>query len=126
MDLAFTPDKKGLVTCGRDGQVKVWDVAKLAKAGPKDPPEAIRTMSAHKQRIIAVAMSGDGKRFVTAGADNVVKAWDTVTGEELRKWEFKQPTVPGKPFLRGVLFTPDGQQVVTANCNATLYLLDLP
>src|SRR5262249_29499132 len=36
VDLAFTPDKKLLVTAGNDGQIKVWDISQrnLAKLQP--------------------------------------------------------------------------------------------
>jgi WD40 repeat protein len=76
--------------------------------------------------VVAFAMSPDGKRFVTAGQDNVVKLWNTADGRELRKWDFRLPVLPSKPFVRNLAFSPQGKHVATANANATLYLLELP
>ena len=38
----------------------------------------------------------------------------------------KAPWQRDKPFVRTVAFTPDGKQVLTANGNTTMYLLDCP
>jgi WD40 repeat protein len=120
MDLALTPDKKMLVTSDRSGQVKLWDL---------DRRKAVWTREAHKQKVVAVVMSPDGKHFATAAADNVVKLWERDTGKELRQRDLHVPVlaIPDpKPFVRALLFTPDGKQLVTGNADTTLYLLDCP
>ena len=117
-DLTFTPDKKFLITgSSKDGEVKVWDLAKRT---------AVRTIKAHEGRITALAMAPDGSRFISVGQDNVVKLWETASGKPLRDWNFRVPTMAGGVFIRNVAFTPNGKQVATANANTTLYLLELP
>ena len=66
--------------------------------------------------------SPDGKRLATYGEDNIVKVWD-MEGKELRRWDLgrNQGT-----FVINFAFTPDGRQLVTANKNTTVYVLDLP
>ena len=123
-DLLLTPDKKTLITCGNKGELKVWDLAKLAKAkGKQAEPE--KTFEGPKGGLAAFAMSPSGKWFATAGMDNVVKAWDTA-GKELRAWDFGKQAAPGRPLVRSLAFTGDGQGIITANGNSTLYLLDMP
>ena len=107
-DLALTPNKKLLITGGDDGEVKIWDLAKRT---------TLHTIPAHKQKIIAFAMSTDGRRFATASQDEV-KLWDTDSGKELRQWK-------GVP-IRTMAFAPGGKYLATANLNTTLYLLECP
>ena len=77
-------------------------------------------------RILGVAVSDDGKRFATVDVGDVVKLWETATGKELRVWDFKVPYRAEKPYLRGIVFTPDGKYVATANGDSTVYLLSCP
>jgi len=119
--LALTPDKKALVTADSAGTVKVWDV---------DRRKELHKISAHKQKITAVAISRDGARFATTGADNVVKLWDRATGKELRQWDLHMPILTGsgelRAFVNTLAFTPDGKHLALGNTDATLYLLDCP
>jgi WD40 repeat protein len=92
----------------------------LAKLEPK------KTIAAHKQAIIATAISPDGKRFVTISADNSAKLWEIETGKELRSWAFKAAPNFKKSLLRNVAFALDGKHVITANYNAALYMLECP
>jgi WD40 repeat protein len=117
-DLAFTPDKKKLVTGDEGGEVKVWDLDNRAK--PR------HTIAAHKRMIVGFAMAPDGKRFATVGMDNVVKLWSIETGAELRAWDFKVPYQQNKPYVRSVVFGSDGKHLATANGDSTVYLLECP
>ena len=66
-------------------------------------------------------MSPDGKRFATAGQDNVIKLWDLQTGKDVRTWDLKMPTVespanaaPARngPFMpQSVVHRPNGKQL---------------
>jgi WD40 repeat protein len=71
-------------------------------------------------------MSADGKRFASATEDNVVKVWETVSGKELRAWDLRAPFQRNRPFVRNLVFTPDGKHVATANANTTVYMLECP
>jgi WD40 repeat protein len=52
--------------------------------------------------------------------------WDTATGKELRRWDLHVPYQQSKPFVRTILFTPDGKNLATANADTTVYLLTCP
>jgi WD40 repeat protein len=58
--LAFTPDGKTVVAASLDGTLRLWDVA-----GKKETQQ----VAAHKGGVYGGALSPDGKRFATAGAD---------------------------------------------------------
>src|SRR5262249_28104422 len=53
-DLVISPDKKLLITGGTDGEARIWNLGDR---------KMVRSFKAHEQRIMAFAISGDGKRF---------------------------------------------------------------
>ncbi len=112
-DLAMTPDGSTLVVTSDEGEIKI---------GKIQGREVLKTFKGHDGRILACMMSPDGKAFATVGADNVIKAWD-LSGKELRRWDL------GKHqgmFIVNLAFSHDGRQIITANANTTVYVLDLP
>jgi WD40 repeat protein len=112
-DLALTPDGSILVTSSDDGEIKIGKVKER---------EEIKSFKGHEGRILNCITSPDGKYFATVGADNIIKAWD-MTGKELRRWDVGRHQ---GMFVINLAFTPDSRQIVTANANTTVYVLDLP
>ena len=47
----------------------------------------IRTLEGHSDSVNGVAVTGDGRRAVSASSDNTLKVWDLETGRELRTLE---------------------------------------
>jgi WD40 repeat protein len=114
-DLGITTDKKTLVAVDDQGKVKVADIAKR---------EAFPEFTAHAGGVRALVVAPKGNTFVTVGLDHEVKAWslDPAALKEpkpLRSWKLPVP-------VNGVVYTPDGKQVVTANGDGTAYVLELP
>jgi WD40 repeat protein len=112
-DLALTPDGSMLVATSKKGEIKI---------GRVKGREVLKSFQGHDGSVLACIVSPDGKAFATVGADNVIKAWD-MTGKELRRWDL------GKHqgmFVINLTFSPDSKQIVTANANTTVYVLDLP
>ena len=114
-----------LITAGSKGQLRIWDLAKRATAKPGQA-EPERTIEGYKGELTTLVMGPGGKTFATVGGETVVKLWDTATGKELRTWDFSRLVGPGQPFIRNLVFTPDGKGLITANGNSTLYLLEAP
>jgi WD40 repeat protein len=71
--VAFSPDGKLLVSTGRDGAVRRWDIGKR-----KELP----LIRAHFGGANALAFTPNG-RLLTAGEDKTVRAWDLVRGKEV-------------------------------------------
>ena len=44
----------------------------------------LRTLEGHLIRVNGVALSGDGRRAVSASDDQTLKVWDVESGRELR------------------------------------------
>jgi WD40 repeat protein len=115
--LAFTPDGAALIAGSDKGEVKICGVAKK---------EIRHTLKAHTQSVGVIAVSADGKRFATAGNDNVIKLWDTASCKELAQWPLGLPVQERGGLVGALAFTPDGRALITANANTTLYVLELP
>ncbi|MBI2805281.1 MAG: hypothetical protein HYX68_09920 [Planctomycetes bacterium] len=112
-DLALTPDGLTLIATSDKGEIKI---------GKLQGKQVLKTIQGHTDRILACMVSPDGKKFATVGADNLVKAWD-MEGKELRRWYVGNHQ---GLFVNAIVFTHDSRQIVTANANTTVYVLDLP
>ena len=63
----------------------------------------------HKQRVVSVRFSPDGKRLLTAGWDNTARLWNADTGEHLH-------ALTGHEWsLLSAVFSPDGKRVLTVS-----------
>lgn len=64
----------------------------------------------HSSGVHAISCSADGKFFLTAGGDNLVKVWNN-KGQELRTYK------PDDAEYRQVQISPDGTQILAAFCH---------
>jgi WD40 repeat protein len=72
----------------------------------------------HPGPVQAVAVTPDGRRIVTGGADGTVRVWDRETGVE-------QAVLTGHTGLvLAVAVTPDGRQIVTGGGDGTVRVWD--
>jgi WD40 repeat protein len=91
------------------GELKFWH----ARSGA---PRA--DLAGHGQRIMDVAVSGDGKLLATASKDRSARLWDTATAMLLRIL----PAQQGE--LLAIAVTYDGQLVATGGQDGTVTLWD--
>ena len=110
MSLAFSADGR-LALSGSGGELKVngrpvpidfgvrlWDVAN---------GKMLHHLKGHTQTVDFLALSGDGKRALSAGLDKVAILWDLETGKELGRL-----TGPAGD-VRGLALSADGGQALT-------------
>jgi len=86
-----------------------------------DPPgkAMLRTLEGHSGPVWSVAVTGDGKRAVSASADGTLKVWELGTGRLLR-------TLKGHSAdVRSVALTPEGAWAISASWDKTLAVWDL-
>ncbi|MGE3807474.1 MAG: c-type cytochrome domain-containing protein, partial [Gemmataceae bacterium] len=86
-----------------------------------DPPAAdpgFRPFVGHKGHILAVVLSPDGKRALTASEDHTARLWDLETGREIR------PFAGHTDEVLAVAFSPDGKRVLTGSADRTARLWD--
>ena len=97
------------------GQGRIWDVV---SGRPLTPPLD------HAKAVLDVCFDAKSERVATASEDGTARVWDARTGKELRRWDLGRNQ--GMMFAENLAFTPDGRQLVTANANTTVYVLELP
>jgi WD40 repeat protein len=104
-------DGKVLLTGGREGPCRLWDMTKR---------EAIGSILVHQAWVGAVALSPDGRFALTGSQDNTARLWDAVAGQAI-----------GGPLhhegeVTAVAFSPAGGTFLTASEDGSAYLRDLP
>src|SRR5262249_53439232 len=105
--LAFAPDGKTIVSAG-DGTAHVWDAAtgKLVRS--------IKVLD-RDGTISSIALSADGKALAVGGSEGALRMWDTVSGKEIRRFEY-----PG--FVHGLALSPDGTILAVGGTDKTVRL----
>jgi WD40 repeat protein len=119
---------------GQDGASEQWPkLGQLAKSISKRAPRPwlrprwptlhppgtplVRTLIGHS--VSAVALSGDGRRAVSASFDQTLKVWDLESGRELH-------TLTGhSSWVTGVAVSGEGRRAVSASFDQTLKVWDL-
>jgi WD40 repeat protein len=100
----FALGGKALLSAGRDGVIRVWDV----KSGAER--YAIAKGQLH---FYSSALSHDGASLMTRDDDGVFRLWDLESGRELRQWQ--PPEANGRVDL--MAFSHDAKTVATVGLN---------
>jgi WD40 repeat protein len=79
----------------------------------------IRTLKGHTGCVNAVAVTPDGRRAVSASADQTLRVWDLENGQTLRRLEGHTG------WVNAVAMAADGRRVVSASGDETLRVWDL-
>lgn len=131
--LITTPDQKSLISASNDRTVKYWDMttesgdagvvvlnararenaqAKKKKEVPAVEAKVVvqkatKELLGHKDWVLGLSISRDGKTLVTGDDKGVVIVWDAPAGKELRRWQ-----LTGWAWGLGV--SPDGKSALIA------------
>jgi WD40 repeat protein len=115
--LVFIHDTQ-FVGSSLDGRLYWWGVSYDEKKNRYDGGYHFRTVGAHEGGVLSLAISGDGKRLITCGADRAVTIWNT-DGGKIR--EFKDLAKP----MYAVALSPNGKTAVAAGGEGILYVWDV-
>lgn len=95
---------------GMRGLIHLWPITSF---------NPIKTIPAHTDNILALAISHDGKMLASASADGTAKIWDTARQTEIAKLEGHTNHVTG------VAFNQDGTWLATASADKDLKVWDI-
>jgi WD40 repeat protein len=113
--VAFAADGNSVATGSDDGTVHVWQL--------NDPqePQAIELKGGHKDSVLAVAFTPDGRRLVSADRRGRVLLWDLAKNSYTVLADLKQN-------VWDVKVSPDGRYVAfpIITYPGKVYLLKLP
>ncbi len=110
----FSPDLKELAVTSRHGGLALWQLEppdqeekQLAKL--RLPLQTLETFPGHREAILCLAVSPDGKTLATGSSDATIKLWD-LPGRRVRA------TLRGHVGSVGCLaFSPDGALLASSN-----------
>ena len=121
--VAFSPDRGTLASGGRDGVIRLWDVATGTQI---NTPQQTKIRRYHNE-IISVVFSPDGGTLASGGDDGVVAG---VGGGVVRLWNATTGTQ--RQILRGhtsrvtsVVFSRDGSTLASGSWDGTVLLWDV-
>ena len=80
-------------------------------------PRLVKRLENHKNWVLSVAFSPDGKQFVSGSADGTLILWDTATREPVYP-----PLAGSAGEVLSVAFSPDGSLIASANFNGQILL----
>jgi eukaryotic-like serine/threonine-protein kinase len=103
--VAYSPRGRYLISGGDDGLVRVWDTRSHA---------LVREIRAHPNRVYALAVSEDERRFATGSLDRTASVWDLATGERISTFREHRATPAS------VAFHPRDALVVSAGADGQL------
>ena len=115
--VAFSPNRKYLVTGNGARLVQVWD----ANNG-----RPIRTLGTHKGVVRGVVFSPDCKHLASVSSDGEVKLWDaTRLGEQDKPQEPLTFPAHSPGACLNVAFSPDGKRLATGGKEYTVKIWDI-
>jgi WD40 repeat protein len=102
----FSPDGKSLVSYGQTPELRWWDAAEPLR-------QWVHTVQGGPEWINALSFAPDGRTYVIAGSDGIMRLRETQSGRELFQ-------VPGhKGWLWNAIFSPDGRWILYAGTDGT-------
>ena len=105
--VAFTPDRKFLVTTDEVNQIHVWELESQTN---------ILTIKSGQAFLNAVTVSPDGTQIASGGEDGMVRVWDSISGNLL--FAINGHVAP----VTWLAYSPDGKWLASAGVDDRVIL----
>jgi len=112
VETLFTLNDKQVITGGRDGSIRFWNVA----SGQQE------RILEHDHWITALALSPQGESLLSLGLDDTVRLWDAATGTE--KLKLPGHGMTGGSSTSALAFSPDGKRFYSFGKDLVLRIND--
>lgn len=99
---AFAPDGEKLYAVTGEGLI--WDLSK---------GKILMRLQGHERMINSLALSSDGRYFLTASADHTARLWNAATGDLIKVFKGH------KGAVNSARFAPGGKHIITASADKT-------
>ena len=106
---SFSPDGKYILTLGRDGVARVWEV---------NTGSSVAELRGRTSQVNSVIYSPEGKTILTANNDGTASIWD------IGNWTVITELMGHTGPVRRATFSPDGEKIITASDDATVRVWD--
>ncbi len=104
-DIAFSPDGRLLVSGGRDGTLRLWNV---------QDGQPIHVLEGHTHDVYGLAISADNQLLISTGEDQTVRLWHLQSGRNLK-------TLRGYTGgVHSLSLSADGQLLASSGQNETI------
>src|SRR5262249_2329113 len=114
---AFTPDSKRVAAGGREGIVRIFDVATGKEIGRLEGREG--RLPEGRAWITCLAFSSDGKRLAGASRGGLIHLWDPAKSEEVAQ-------IAGHlGIVWSAAFAPDGKTLASGGQDGTVRIWNL-
>lgn len=106
--IAFHPNGQRIASASLEHAICIWDI---------QSQEMVAELTGPESTVTALAYSPDGALLACGGEDRTLRIWNE-TGEELAALELDTQ-------IQGLVFSPDGRFLYTANANTTCYQFEV-
>jgi WD40 repeat protein len=108
--VVFTPDGKRLISGGRDGTIRKWNIATGTE---------LMKIDAHEYYITSIKINPNGKQIASSSPERTVKLWDLDNGNLIH-------TLNGHTgYVYCVDFSPDGKRLASCSSDSTVRVWDV-
>jgi WD40 repeat protein len=138
--MAITQDGRYAVSGGNDNTARLWRLPEPRVARPLLAPSPVveaklplkdgecHVFRGHRDGLLALAVSPDGKYAVTGGSfpenkDGALLMWDLHTGKEVKRFHGHDHSKVKTVY--NVAFSPDGKKLLSASADGTARLWDV-